>query len=177
MGEVCGWFFSSLIILSGCWGRLSERSRQAGRHQLSPNPFVLQEINWSDTTVKEITRFKLPAVPVFYEPEGMDKKALERGFDVSPKALFHVMFGDRSTLFQTLYFERRARGMFDFFLRTRNAQRTARFWLGWFLRIESRSCTASSSRFSFTLTTVANLQTRILSVYTFSIRCHLFGWG
>lgn len=65
--------------------------------------------------MKEVTRFKLPAVPVSYEPEGMNKKALERGFDVSPKALFHVMFGDRSTVFQALYFERRARGTFGFF--------------------------------------------------------------
>lgn len=64
--------------------------------------------------MKEVTRFKLPAVPVFYEPEGMNKKAFERGFDVSPKALFHVMFGDRSTVFQALYFERRATGTFFF---------------------------------------------------------------
>lgn len=49
----------------------------------------------------------------------MNKKALERSFEVSPKALFHVMFGDRSTVFQALYFERRARGMFVFFLRAR----------------------------------------------------------
>lgn len=65
--------------------------------------------------MKEITRFKLPAMPVSYEPEGMSKKAFERGFDVSPKALFHVMFGDRSTVFQALYFERRATGTFFFF--------------------------------------------------------------
>lgn len=65
--------------------------------------------------MKEVTRFKLPAVPVVYEPQGMNKKALERTFDVSPKALFHVMFGDKSAVFQSLYFERRARGMFLFY--------------------------------------------------------------
>lgn len=59
--------------------------------------------------MKEVTRFKLPALPVVYEPGGM-KKALEKTFDVSPKALFCVLFGDRSPVFQTLYRERRARG-------------------------------------------------------------------
>lgn len=58
--------------------------------------------------MKEVTRFKLPSVPVVYKPERMNKKAFEREFDVSPKALFHVMFGDKSPVFQTLYLERRA---------------------------------------------------------------------
>lgn len=85
----------------------------------------------------------------------MDKKALERGFDVSPKALFHVMFGNRSTVFQTLYFERRARGMFDFFLRIRRGGDdiciSTGFQSRWFLG--SRSGTAPSFQFSATLTT------------------------
>lgn len=38
----------------------------------------------------------------------MDAKPFEREFDVSTKALFHVMFGDKSAVFQTLYHERRA---------------------------------------------------------------------
>ncbi|KAG0640442.1 hypothetical protein HOY80DRAFT_903624 [Tuber brumale] len=62
-----------------------------------------------DGRVREVTRFKLPSVPVVYEPEGMDKKAFEREFEVSPKAMFHVMFGDKSAVFQMLYNERRAR--------------------------------------------------------------------
>ncbi|PWW73380.1 hypothetical protein C7212DRAFT_300956 [Tuber magnatum] len=62
-----------------------------------------------DDRVREVTRFKLPSVPVIYEPEGMDKKAFEREFEVSPKAMFHVMFGDKSAVFQMLYHERRAR--------------------------------------------------------------------
>ncbi|KAK4697591.1 hypothetical protein P7C71_g509, partial [Lecanoromycetidae sp. Uapishka_2] len=52
--------------------------------------------------------FKLPKQPVIFVPTGMDKKAVEREFNISPKALFHVMFGDKSAVWQLLYHERRA---------------------------------------------------------------------
>lgn len=57
---------------------------------------------------KEINKFHLPSHPIVYEPKGMQRKAVERQFDISPKALFHVMFGDKSAVFQLLYHERRA---------------------------------------------------------------------
>lgn len=57
---------------------------------------------------KEVTKFQLPSHPVVYEPLGMQRKAAERQFEISPKALFHVMFGDKSAVFQLLYHERRA---------------------------------------------------------------------
>ena len=57
---------------------------------------------------KEVAKFQLPSHPVIYEPEGMQRKAVERQFEISPKALFHVMFGDKSAVFQLLYHERRA---------------------------------------------------------------------
>lgn len=57
---------------------------------------------------KEVTKFHLPSQPVIYEPQGMQRKAAERHFDISPKALFHVLFGDKSAVFQLLYHERRA---------------------------------------------------------------------
>jgi VAD1 Analog of StAR-related lipid transfer domain len=59
-------------------------------------------------TGKEVTKFQLPSQPVIYEPQDMQRKAVERQFEISPKALFHVMFGDKSTVFQLLYHERRA---------------------------------------------------------------------
>lgn len=52
--------------------------------------------------------FKLPKQPVVYTPTGMDKMAVEKEFNVSPKALFHVMFGDKSAVWQLLYHERQA---------------------------------------------------------------------
>ena len=52
--------------------------------------------------------FKLPKQPIIYAPSGMDKLVVEREFTVSPKALFHVMFGDKSAVWQLLYHERSA---------------------------------------------------------------------
>jgi len=57
------------------------------------------------------TTFKLPAQPVKYAPPGYNRLAVEREYDVSPKALFHVMFGDRSALWQLLQHERRAKNL------------------------------------------------------------------
>lgn len=54
------------------------------------------------------SKIKLPAQPVEYEPSGMDRLAMKKVFDISPKALFHVMFGDRSAVWQLLYHESRA---------------------------------------------------------------------
>lgn len=50
----------------------------------------------------------LPSQPVTYSPPGMTHIAVEKDFDLSAKALFHLVFGDRSIVFQTLYLERRA---------------------------------------------------------------------
>ena len=57
---------------------------------------------------KDVTKFKLPRQPVVYIPSGTNKSVVDKIFDVSPKALFHVMFGDRSAVWQLLYHERRA---------------------------------------------------------------------
>jgi hypothetical protein len=59
-------------------------------------------------TGKEVTKFQLPSHPIVYEPQDMQHKAVERQFEISPKALFHVLFGDKSAVFQLLYHERRA---------------------------------------------------------------------
>jgi len=41
----------------------------------------------------------------------MSRKSLEREFEIPPRALFHVLFGDKSTVFQTMYAQRRAQRM------------------------------------------------------------------
>ena len=63
------------------------------------------------TAILAQNKFKLPAQPVKYGPPGNLPLAAEREFDVSPKALFHVMFGDKSALWQLLQHERRARNV------------------------------------------------------------------
>ncbi|PGH08804.1 hypothetical protein AJ80_07761 [Polytolypa hystricis UAMH7299] len=59
----------------------------------------------------EAPRFKLPSKPVNYVPQGVLHLAAERIFDISPKALFHVLFGDKSDVWQLLQCQRRARNI------------------------------------------------------------------
>jgi hypothetical protein len=54
-------------------------------------------------TGREVTKFKLPSQPVSYRPKDMGDAVLAQDFSISAKALFHVMFGDRSAVFQMLY--------------------------------------------------------------------------
>ena len=44
-----------------------------------------------------------------YEPEDMQRRVVERHFEISAKACFHVLFGDKSFIFPKLYFERQAK--------------------------------------------------------------------
>ncbi|KAF7546640.1 hypothetical protein G7046_g9242 [Stylonectria norvegica] len=62
----------------------------------------------SKSRVRPTHKPQLPAHPVIYEPEGMKEMAAERNFEISAKACFHVLFGDKSFVFPKLYFERRA---------------------------------------------------------------------
>ncbi|KAK7989470.1 hypothetical protein PG989_009785 [Apiospora arundinis] len=54
-------------------------------------------------------KLQLPTHPVHYEPDDMQQKVAERHFEISAKACFHVLFGDKSFVFPKLYFERRAK--------------------------------------------------------------------
>ncbi|KAJ5477394.1 hypothetical protein N7539_007538 [Penicillium diatomitis] len=53
-------------------------------------------------------KFRLPTQPVEYTPQGDLKLAIERPLDISAKALFHILFGDKSALWQLLLHEREA---------------------------------------------------------------------
>lgn len=57
------------------------------------------------------SKFKLPAQPVKYVPAGNLRLTVEKEFDISAKALFHVIFGDKSALWQLLQHERQARNL------------------------------------------------------------------
>lgn len=56
-------------------------------------------------------KFRLPAQPVEYTPPLVNHLATERVIDISAKALFHMMFGDKSAVFQMLYRQRRSQGV------------------------------------------------------------------
>ncbi|KAF2502789.1 hypothetical protein BU16DRAFT_475189 [Lophium mytilinum] len=55
---------------------------------------------------KNATKFKLPSQPVLYAPAGMTQVAVEKELPISSKSLFHILFGDKSTIFQMLYRDR-----------------------------------------------------------------------
>ena len=65
----------------------------------------------SNSPTTKVAKFRLPAQPVLYTPPGHLKLATERQYDVSPKALFHVLFGDKSAVWQLLQHERRAQNV------------------------------------------------------------------
>lgn len=57
---------------------------------------------------REMPRFRLPTKPVDYTPQGDLILAAEKVLDASPKALFHILFGDKSAVWQLLLHERQA---------------------------------------------------------------------
>lgn len=59
---------------------------------------------------RDVAKVRLPTQPVNYVPQGNLTLAAERTFDISAKALFHILFGDNSGVWQLLLHERQARG-------------------------------------------------------------------
>lgn len=59
---------------------------------------------------RDVAKFRLPTQPVEYVPQGDLVLVTERILDISPKALFHILFGDKSAVWQLLLHERQARG-------------------------------------------------------------------
>ena len=94
----------------------SDPRRNAPRkdqRDLRANLFIDQGLYGSSTHKLDGVRdsgkaFKLPKQPVFFAPSGMDKLVVEKEFNISPKALYHVLFGDKSVVWQLLYHERQA---------------------------------------------------------------------
>lgn len=88
-------------------GTISGRTHSRRDRDLRASLHVERGLNFNRKG-KEVTKFQLPSQPVLYEPPDMQRKTVEREFNISPKALFHLMFGDKSAVFQLLYHERRA---------------------------------------------------------------------
>jgi hypothetical protein len=55
-------------------------------------------------------KFRLPTQAVQYVPQGDLHLAAEKVFDLSPKAVFHILFGDKSAVWQLLLYQRKAKG-------------------------------------------------------------------
>jgi hypothetical protein len=61
------------------------------------------------TAGKSAAKFKLPSHAVVFAPAGMTQVAVEKEYEISAKGLFHILFGDKSAVFQLLYRERMAK--------------------------------------------------------------------
>jgi hypothetical protein len=61
------------------------------------------------------TKFRLPAHPVEFIPQGYKIPVVEKEYDITAKSLFHVLAGDKSAVFQILYCQRSATSKFFFF--------------------------------------------------------------
>ncbi|KAF2665034.1 transcription factor SipA3 [Microthyrium microscopicum] len=57
---------------------------------------------------RNATKFRLPAHPVEFTPQGFKFPIIEKQYDVTAKSLFHVLAGDKSAVFQILYCQRGA---------------------------------------------------------------------
>ena len=56
-------------------------------------------------------KLRLPSRPVNYVPNGMTSPVVDMNFKISPKALFHILYGDRSVIWQLLYHQCGARNI------------------------------------------------------------------
>ena len=65
-------------------------------------------LNQAPGDERKSRKLRLPPQPVIYAPPGMQALAVQRDYNISAKALFHVLFGDKSAVFQTLYCQRGA---------------------------------------------------------------------
>ncbi|KAM0284817.1 hypothetical protein ACHAQH_001738 [Verticillium albo-atrum] len=83
-------------------GTTTGRPARRGSHAHIPR------LHLSHSHIHPTPKFQIPMRPVVFEPDDMQQKVAERHFDLSAKACFHVLFGDKSFVFPKLYFERRA---------------------------------------------------------------------
>lgn len=96
-------------------GKSRRLSHQQSTMDLRPSIYVDKNFDMDymqSERGKGIPKFKFPSQPVNYVPQGNLTLAAEKIYDISPKALFHVLFGDKSGLWQMLLRERMAEGVY-----------------------------------------------------------------
>lgn len=69
---------------------------------------------------RNATKFRLPTQAVNYVPQGMTVTLVEREFNITAKALFHVLAGDKSAVFQMLDRENGAESKSSYLLMIRS---------------------------------------------------------
>lgn len=101
------------------WEDISSDARQDGRvtgpsTDLRAPIYIDKDLDLDPTHSsrgRDFPKFRLPSQPVEYVPQGEFVLTTDKILDVSPKALFHILFGDKSAVWQLLLHERQAQGM------------------------------------------------------------------
>jgi hypothetical protein len=86
-------------------------SRRAAKG-LKPNLRFDRSLYGGDSSAMidpDTQQIKLPPQAVKYTPKDMANKVTDRTFPISSKAMFHLLFGDKSAVSQMLYFQRRTK--------------------------------------------------------------------
>ncbi|KAK5990263.1 putative PH domain-containing C19A8.02-like protein [Cladobotryum mycophilum] len=95
----------------GSWEEVSSSTPMddgtASGRPIERNPIDLPRL--PNPGLKLPIKLNLPQHPVIYEPDDMKIMATDRHYEISAKACFHVLFGDKSFVFPKLYFEHRAK--------------------------------------------------------------------
>ncbi|KAL5337669.1 hypothetical protein BJX70DRAFT_229049 [Aspergillus crustosus] len=73
-----------------------------------PPIYIDKSLDLNPSRAGDGPKFRLPTQPVQYVPQGDLHLAAEKVFDLSPKAVFHILFGDKSAVWQLLLYQRRA---------------------------------------------------------------------
>lgn len=88
------------LLTRGDYG--TERSQKL-RNSVYGEQWPIAKVNKN-----EIAKIIFPSHPIDYEPFDKQLKIVERQFNIGSKALFHVIFGDNSHIFQKFYYYRGA---------------------------------------------------------------------
>ncbi|RKF60946.1 putative transcription factor [Golovinomyces cichoracearum] len=70
--------------------------------------YQIERLPITENDKKVPAQIHLPSQPVNYEMLDVQQKVIEHQFNISSKALFHVLFGDKSIIFQKFYHQRKA---------------------------------------------------------------------
>lgn len=90
---------------------IGEESGQKARQEMRAPIFIEKDVDVDPQKAgkgRDVAKFRLPTQPVNYVPQGNLELAAEKTFDISAKALFHILFGDTSGVWQLLLHEKQA---------------------------------------------------------------------
>ncbi|KAL4881316.1 hypothetical protein BJY04DRAFT_218486 [Aspergillus karnatakaensis] len=86
-------------------------SDEVPKSTFRPPIYIDKNLDLNPGKAGEAPKFRLPTQPVQYVPQGDLHLSAEKVFDLSPKAVFHILFGDKSAVWQLLLYQRRAQNI------------------------------------------------------------------